>query len=125
MTPGRIVLVDWRDALPGSVEPGKIRPGIVVGSPDVFGAESVTRIVVPLTGSALLAVPGASLEIAPTIENLCTKICYALAWNVQSVLCARIREADGQISQDQLTAIRTLIARCIDAFPATRLRDRR
>jgi len=118
MTPGRIVLVDWRDALPGSLEPSKIRPGIVVGSPDLFGPDAVTRIVVPLTGSALLAVPRASLEIAPSAQNLCAKTSYALAWNVQSVLCIRLREARGSITSEQLAHIRSLIARCIDVRTA-------
>jgi len=118
MTPGRIVLIDWRDALPNSVEPSKIRPAIVVGSPEVFGPESLTRIVVPLTGSALLAVPGASLEIAPTAQNFCAKTSYALAWNVQSVPCSRLREANGRITPDQLAAVRALVARCVDAPPA-------
>jgi mRNA interferase MazF len=118
MTPGRIVLVDWRDALPGSVEPSKVRPGIVVGSSSVFGPDSPTRIVVPLTGSALLAVPWASLEITPTAQNCCTKICYALAWNVQSVLFSRLQEAEGGITPEQLALVRGLVARCVEVYPA-------
>jgi mRNA-degrading endonuclease toxin of MazEF toxin-antitoxin module len=35
--PGRIVMVDWRDALPGAGEPDKRRPAIVVSSPRFFG----------------------------------------------------------------------------------------
>jgi mRNA-degrading endonuclease toxin of MazEF toxin-antitoxin module len=115
MTPGRIVLVDWRDALPGSTEPSKIRPGIVVGSSFLFSRGSPTRIVVPLTGSSTLAIPGASLEICPTEQNFCTKTCYALAWNVQSVPSARLHEARGRVTDDELALVRALVARCVDA----------
>lgn len=118
MTPGRIVLVDWRDALPGSIEPGKVRPGILVGSSSVFGPASLTSIVVPLTGTAALAVPWVSLEIAPTAENYCTKTSYALAWNVQSVLCSRLREAKGSITHEQLRSVRGMVARCVDIVPS-------
>ncbi len=37
MTPGRIVVVDWRDALRGSGEPNTMRPAVVIGRPDLYG----------------------------------------------------------------------------------------
>jgi len=39
MTPGSIVVVDWRDALPESGEPSKQRPAVVVGRDDLFHSE--------------------------------------------------------------------------------------
>ena len=36
MTPGSIVVVDWRDSLLESGEPNKRRPAIVVGRADLF-----------------------------------------------------------------------------------------
>jgi mRNA interferase MazF len=113
--PGRIVAVDWRDALPGSGKPNKSRPGIIVGSPRFFGSGLPFEIVVPLTGEAKLAITGASVLITPTPENGCTKPCYALAWNVQTVPHARLTETPSHITDDELARIREYIAACIEA----------
>lgn len=113
MKPGRIVAVNWRDALPGSSEPNKVRPGVVVSSPRYFGGALPFEIVVPLTGAEELAVSGASVLISPTAENGCTKPCYALAWNVQSVPHARLRETPSHVTSDELERIRAQIAECV------------
>jgi mRNA-degrading endonuclease toxin of MazEF toxin-antitoxin module len=115
VTPGRIVVVDWRDALPGSGEPNKVRPGVVVSSPRYFGSVLPFEIVVPLTGVAELAVAGASVLISPTPENGCTKPCYALAWNVQSVPHARLTETPSHVTSDELERIRAQVADCVSA----------
>jgi mRNA interferase MazF len=112
--PGNIVMVDWRDALPGSGEPNKKRPGIIVSSPRFFGSGLPFEIVVPLTGEAALAIVGASMVIEPTPENGCTKRCYALSWNVQSVPHVRLSETRSRITDDQLVDIRTQIGACIE-----------
>jgi mRNA-degrading endonuclease toxin of MazEF toxin-antitoxin module len=70
MRPGDIVTVDWRDALPGSGEPNKRRPAVVVSSPRFFGTGLPYEIVVPLTGEATLAIAGATTVIEPTRENI-------------------------------------------------------
>lgn len=114
MSPGRIVLVDWRDALPGSGEPNKRRPAVVVSSQRFFTGTLPFEIVVPLTGERDLAIVGASLEIAPTAENGCAKTCYALAWAVQSVPHARITQTNSHVTDDQLQRIRLQIADCVE-----------
>jgi mRNA-degrading endonuclease toxin of MazEF toxin-antitoxin module len=116
VTPGRIVAVDWRDALPGSGEPNKRRPAIVVGSSHLFGDGLPFEIVVPLTGEPKLAIEGASFAIEPTSENGCTKRSYALAWCVQTVSHARLTETRAHVTSDQVEKIRAQIAACI-SFP--------
>lgn len=115
MKAGDIVLIDWRDALPDSSEPSKIRPAVIAGSPRFFGSGLPMEIVVPLTGTPALAIAGASLRIEPTRENGCTKSCYALAWAVQSVPHARISTTRSRVTAEQLAEIRAQIAACIDA----------
>ena len=115
MTPGSIVVVDWRDALPRSGEPNKKRPAIVIGSPCLFGSALPFEIVVPLTGTEALAIAGASLTIEPSFENECTKRSYALSWCVQTVSHERITPASGRIAAEQLAAIRKQVAACIEA----------
>jgi len=110
---GSIVMVNWRDALSGTGEPNKMRPGIVVSSPLFFGSGLPFEIVVPLTGESALAIAGASVEILPMPQNGCTKRCYALAWNVQTVPHARLRETVSFITDQELASIRECIAACI------------
>jgi mRNA interferase MazF len=110
---GQIVTVDWRDAISGSAEANKRRPGIIVSSSQFFGGATPFEIVVPLTGQRRLAVAEASTLIMPTPENACTKPCYALAWNVQSVPHVRITETDSYIGSDELAQIRAQIVSCI------------
>jgi mRNA-degrading endonuclease toxin of MazEF toxin-antitoxin module len=115
MMPGRIVMVDWRDALPGAGEPNKRRPAIVVGSQRFFGTGFPFEIVVPLTGQSALAIAGASTAIEPTSTNGCTKRSYALAWNVQTVPRVRLTETSSYITEDALHAIRAQIHALLDA----------
>jgi mRNA interferase MazF len=113
VTPGSIVLVDWRDARPDTGEPNKHRPGIVVGATPFFGSGLPFELIVPLTGEPALAIAGASLEIAPTAENGCTKTSYALSWNVQSVPHARITATGSRVSSGEVGALRSQIAACV------------
>lgn len=114
MTPGSIVVVDWRDALPDSGEPGKQRPAVVVGRGDLFHDDFGFLLVVPLTGDAAMRVAEASIEIAPAKENRCSKRCYALSWNVQTVPKRRVRATDARLTAAQLKAIRDQIARLVE-----------
>lgn len=113
MSPGQIVAVDWRDALPGSGEPNKRRPAIVVGAPDLFGGFLPFELVVPLTGEERLAIDGASLAIEPSPQNGCTKRSYALAWCVQTVSQARIAGTPSRITDHELATIHGQIGRCL------------
>jgi mRNA-degrading endonuclease toxin of MazEF toxin-antitoxin module len=112
MTAGQIVAVDWRDAIAGSWEPNKRRPGIIVSSEEFFAGNLPFEIVVPLTGQSHLALPWASTLIRPTPQNGCSKQCYALAWNVQSVPHARLTATRSRISEDELHQIRAQIVSC-------------
>ncbi len=107
------MLVDWRDALPGSGEPNKRRPAIVVGAPRFFGSGFPFEIVVPLTGEPALAIAGAAIAIYPTKENACSKVCYALSWSVQTVPHARITETRSRVTDDELAQIREYIGACV------------
>jgi mRNA interferase MazF len=112
--PGQIVMVDWRDALPGAGEPNKRRPAIIVSSTRFFGTGLPLEIVVPLTGEAALAIAGVSTPIEPTAENGCTKRCYALAWNVQTVPHARLTQTTSHIAAEELRDIRAQICSAVD-----------
>lgn len=111
MTPGSIVVVDWRDALPETGEPSKQRPGVVVGRGDLFHGEFGYLVVVPLTADGAMRIAEASVEIAPTKENQCLKRCYALSWNVQTVPKRRIRATEAHVTPSQLKTLRDQIAR--------------
>lgn len=113
MRPGSIVVINWRDALAGSGEPNKRRPGVIVGSPHFFGSGLPFEIVVPLTSEPSLAISGASVSIQPTPENGCTSLCFALAWNVQSVPHARLTVTRSRVSDEELAEIRNRISACI------------
>ena len=113
MTAGQIVTVNWRDAITGSFEPNKRRPGVVVSSSEFFASNLPFEFVVPLTGGTYLAIPWASTLILPSPQNGCTKPCYALAWNLQSVPHARLTETPSRINDDELRQIRTQIESCI------------
>jgi mRNA-degrading endonuclease toxin of MazEF toxin-antitoxin module len=114
VTPGSIVVVDWRDALRGSGEPNKARPGIVVGRADVYEAAFGYLLVVPLTSDATLAIKSATLEIPPTDENCCSARSYALAWNVQTVPMRRVRATKARITLEELDVLRDQIARLVE-----------
>ena len=114
MTPGLIVLIDWRDALAGSREPNKIRPAIIVGCQRLYGSILPFEMVVPLTSIAELAIAGVSLKILPSIENGCVRTCYALGWNAQVVPHARITATQSRIEEKQLAMIRAQIASCVE-----------
>jgi mRNA-degrading endonuclease toxin of MazEF toxin-antitoxin module len=114
VSPGSIVVIDWRDAVPASGEPNKQRPGIVVGRSDVFHEGFGFVLVVPLSGDAQMRVAGATLEISPTEENHCSKKCYALAWNVQTVAKRRVRETEARVTAAQLDELRDQISRLVE-----------
>lgn len=114
MTPGSIVVVDWRDALPGSGEPSKQRPAVVVGRGDLFHSGFGYLLVVPLTADAAMPVAEAAVEIAPTKEDHCSKVCYALSWNVQTVPKRRVRTTQARVTATQLRALRDQIARLVE-----------
>jgi mRNA-degrading endonuclease toxin of MazEF toxin-antitoxin module len=114
VTPGNIVIVDWRDALPESSEPSKQRPAVVIGRSDLFHQGFGYLLVVPLTSDAAMCISEASLEIAPTKENHCKKRCYALSWNVQTIPKRRARATEARVTNAQLEEIRDQIARLVE-----------
>jgi mRNA-degrading endonuclease toxin of MazEF toxin-antitoxin module len=114
VTPGSIVIVDWRDALPESGEPNKQRPAVVVGSSRLYDEGLDYLLVVPITGDSRLSITGATLDLPPTQENRCTKSSYALAWNVQTVPKRRTRATQARITNEQLDQLRDQIARLVE-----------
>ncbi len=114
MTPGSIVVVDWRDATPASSEPNKLRPAVVIGRADLFGDAFGYLLVVPLTMTRQLAVTGASIEIPPSPDNACLSLTYALTWNLQTVPVRRVRATKARISDEQLELLRNQVARLVE-----------
>jgi mRNA-degrading endonuclease toxin of MazEF toxin-antitoxin module len=112
MKPGQIVKVNWRDALPNSGEPNRVRPAIVVSSPK-FYEPLPFELIVPLTASEDMALEDASVRIDPTSENGCTKTSYALSWNVQCVPQIRLTETTSHVTAEQLACIRKQISLCV------------
>jgi hypothetical protein len=110
-TPGQIVLVDWRDALPR--EPNKLRPAIVVEDGELFGPSYPNVILVPLSEARELAPLDLLYPIDPTPENGCTKRCYALSCYLATTSVQRVRPTQSRILPDQLDAIRRQIALAI------------
>jgi mRNA-degrading endonuclease toxin of MazEF toxin-antitoxin module len=123
-TAGRIVLVDWRDALPR--EPNKRRPAIVVEDSDLFDRSYPNLILVPLAEDPHLAIADLSVEIPPTPENGCTKVSYALAHHVTTTSKRRVSPTSSRITDAQLANIRRLIGLAVglDLRPPTAADDR-
>ena len=109
---GQIVLADWRgDALPK--EPNKRRPAVVVEDDGLFSAAYPNAILVPLTDDAALAIPDLAVAIAPTVENGCSKPCWAVSHLVATTSKQRLRATPSRITGEQLGAIRRQIALAI------------
>jgi mRNA interferase MazF len=112
LSPGQIVLMNLRDALP--TEPGKRnRPCVVVENPKVFG-DYANVIVVPLTHDRAASFSMVMTTIDPTLENGCDARCYAVSAHVTSSSRSRIVSAtESRITAEQLATIRAQIALCI------------
>ncbi len=107
-------MVDWRgDALPK--EPNRLRPAVVIENPALFEPDYENVIVVPLTEDGDLIIRSLSLPILPTIENGCSKPCWAAAHLVTATSKQRVRATRSTVTTDQLTAIRQRVARAIGA----------
>ncbi|ACI99704.1 type II toxin-antitoxin system PemK/MazF family toxin [Rhodospirillum centenum] len=111
LSPGQIVLVDWRDALPK--EPNRRRPAIVVEDADLFDPAYPNVILVPLTDDPGLAIPDLCVDIQPSAENGCSKPCFALAHHVTTTSKHRITVTGSHVSASQLSQIRHRIALAI------------
>jgi mRNA interferase MazF len=111
---GQIVLADWRgDAL--AKEPNKRRPAVVVEDDGLFAPNYPNAILVPLTEDESCAIPELSVPIAPTIENGCSKACWAVSHLVATTAKTRLRATPSQITSDQLARIRRQIAIAVGA----------
>lgn len=97
-----------------SGEPNKQRPAVVVGRSDLFHDDFDYLLVVPLTGDVPLQIVGATVAIPPTPENHCSKLSYALVWNVQTVPKRRVRATKARVTNAQLDALRDQIARLVE-----------
>ncbi|MDO9710223.1 type II toxin-antitoxin system PemK/MazF family toxin [Paracraurococcus lichenis] len=104
---GQIVIADWRDALPK--EPNRLRPAIVVEDSELFDPAYPNVLLVPITEDSCLGIPDLSVPIAPTPENGCTKLSYALATHVTATSKARVRPTESQVAPDLVAAIRARI----------------
>lgn len=105
--PGQIVQVDWRDGLPK--EPNKMRPAIVVEDRSLFDEAYPNLILVPLAEDAHVAIEDLAVQIPPTPENGCLKLCHALAHHVTTTSKRRITPTPSRVTEEQLAEIRRLI----------------
>ena len=111
-TAGQIVVLDWRDAVPG--EANKRRPAVVIEDTDLFDESYPNVIVVPLSEHATFAISQLSVKIEPTPENGCPSVCYAISHNLTATSKRRIREVTAsRISAEQLADIRRQCAESI------------
>jgi mRNA-degrading endonuclease toxin of MazEF toxin-antitoxin module len=113
---GQIVLADWRgNALP--TEANKRRPAIVVDDEHLLDPGLLTVLLVPLTGDAMSAIRGLSMQIEPTPENGCSKTCWALSHMVTATSKLRVTATPSYVTPEQLAAIRQQIALAVGAQP--------
>lgn len=109
---GQIVLADRRgDALPK--KPNKRRPAVVVEDDGLFSPDYPNAILVPLTDDSGLAIPDLAVAILPTLENGCSKPCWAVSHLVATTPKMRLQATPSRISQEQLGAIRCQVALAI------------
>jgi mRNA interferase MazF len=110
LTPGQIVLVDWRgDGLPK--EPNKLRPCVVVEDTELFDEAYPNVLIVPLTDDPGLVIPSLAVTIEPTPENGCSKPCYAAAHCVTAASKQRITQiTQSHVTAGEVEAIRRRIA---------------
>ena len=107
---GRIVLVDWRDALPREANK-RGRPAVIIEDHDLFDESYPNVILVPLAEDPHMAIADLSVRIEPTPENGCTKSCHALAHHVTATSKARVlRDTGSRVTDAQLARIRQLVA---------------
>lgn len=111
---GTIVIVDWRSGALGN-EPTKARPAITIEDHELFPADYLTTLVVPLTHDAGLAHAAFSVRIDPTPENGVDETCWALAHNITSVSLRRVRVTESTITSSELAEIRSRVALAIGA----------
>jgi mRNA interferase MazF len=109
LSAGQIVLADWLgDALP--TETNKLRPAVVVEDHGLFAPSYPNAILVPLTEDRALVIPDLSVTIAPTVENGCSKACWAVSHLVATTSKARLQATPSHITPEQLATIRRQIA---------------
>jgi mRNA interferase MazF len=109
LSAGQIVLADWPgDALP--TETNKPRPAVVVEDHGLFAPSYPNAILVPLTEDRALVIPDLSVTIAPTVENGCSKACWAASHLVATTSKARLQATPSHITPEQLATIRRQIA---------------
>jgi len=109
---GQIVLADWRgDAKPK--EPNKRRPAVVIEDDGLFAPSYPNAILVPLSDDAKFIIPDLCVAIAPTVENGCSKPCWAVSHLVATTSKTRLERTQSRITPEQLSAIRRQIALAI------------
>lgn len=113
LTPGQIVLVDWRgDRLPK--EPNKLQPCVVVEDTELFDEAYPSVLVVPLTDDPGLVIPSLAVTIEPTPKNGCSKPYYAAAHCVTAASKQRVTQiTQSYVTSDEVEAIRRRIAESI------------
>jgi hypothetical protein len=77
---------------------------------DLFASSYPNAILVPLTEDSALVIPDLSVTIAPTVENGCSKACWAVSHLVATTSKTPLQATPSHITPEQLAAIRRQIA---------------
>lgn len=104
---GEIVVVDWRGGRDG-LEPGGVRPAVVVEALGILPDDYPQLLVVPLTRHSRFAQMEALVQrIEPSSESGAPEICWAVCHHVTSVSLTRVRATGSHVRAPELTGIQT------------------
>ena len=88
----------------------KVRPAVVAEGAGPSAPNYPNLILVPLTDDRTLVVASLSVQIVPSVENGCTKTCWATDHLVTATSKSRVRPTATYVTPDQLEQIRRQIA---------------
>lgn len=109
LTPGQIVITEWReDEL--SKEENKRRPSVIVEESGLFAHGYPNVILVPITDDENLAIPDLSVIIDPTSENGFPKRSIIVSHLVSTTSKSRIEPTSCRITPEELAEVREQIA---------------
>lgn len=104
---GEIVVVDWRGGRDG-LEPGGLRPAVVVEAPGILAEDYPQLLVVPLTRHSRFAQMDALVQrIEPSQESAAPEVCWAVCHHVTSVALRRVRHTAARVSDAEMAGIGT------------------
>ncbi len=113
LSPGDVLLVDWRERRKSAGEANKPRPAVIVGGRELT-SHAATLLLVPLSTDPAAGFRDFSLAVDGTKGNGLAKRSYALAHVVTGTARSRVFGYLGVIAPDQLATIRALVCAALD-----------